>query len=362
MPGCPGVELRPIFLPRANPTCRPGVSPPHFPFYLTPLCGDRVGDEEPHALRRKAILKAHPEIRELYGPDPSTCPKVLAVVALQAFIGVKLQQQDASWLAILAATYVVGAFASQHLSLAVHEIAHNLCFDGQAPNKLMGIITNLGIGVPFSTMFQKYHMDHHRYQGHWGIDADVPSMAEAKLVGTNTFLKFLFINLQLLGYALRPIFTESKPADLWLALNWLAVVAFDAALVRYAGWKALGYVVLSTVVGAGLHPIAGHFISEHYTFEKGVPSQETYSYYGPLNFFVYNVGYHNEHHDFPRVPGSRLAKLKAIAPEFYDNLHCHTSWSMVLYRYITDPNVGPFSRVVRKAAQRHGKPAIAKGE
>jgi hypothetical protein len=35
---------------------------------------------------------------------------------------------------------------------------------------------------------------------------------------------------------------------------------------------------------------------------------------------------------------------------------------MVLYRYITDPNVGPFSRVVRKAAQRHGKPAIAKGE
>jgi sphingolipid delta-4 desaturase len=101
----------------------------------------------------------------------------------------------------------------------------------------------------------------------------------------------------------------------------------------------------------GYHPVAGHFIAEHYVFTKGF---ETYSYYGPLNAVTLNVGYHNEHHDFPRIAGSRLPELRRLAPEFYETLPHHYSWVKVIWEYITDPTVGPFNRVMRKTT-KHDK-------
>ena len=78
--------------------------------------------------------------------------------------------------------------------------------------------------------------------------------------------------------------------------------------------------------------------------------QETYSYYGPWNRVAFNVGYHNEHHDLMTVPWSRLPRIRAIAPEFYENLYAHRSWTKLLFRFLFDPELTLHSRVVRTNA------------
>jgi fatty acid desaturase len=71
-----------------------------------------------------------------------------------------------------------------------------------------------------------------------------------------------------------------------------------------------------------------------------------------LNYVAFNVGYHNEHHDFPRVPGFKLPTVKKIAAEFYDDLACYDSWCSVIYQYSTRPDIAPFSRVIRANASK----------
>ncbi|XP_050494274.1 sphingolipid delta(4)-desaturase DES1 isoform X5 [Bombus huntii] len=128
-------------------------------------------------------------------------------------------------------------------------------------------------------------------------------------------------------------------------INLVIQLTFDSLIWYFFGGKALLYLLSGSVMAMGLHPVAGHFISEHYMYRKGF---ETYSYYGPLNWITFNVGYHNEHHDFPAVPGSRLPEVKRIASEFYDNLPQHNSWVSVLYDFIMDPDIGPYARMKRK--------------
>ena len=85
-------------------------------------------------------------------------------------------------------------------------------------------------------------------------------------------------------------------------------------------------------------------MQEHYTLD---PEQETFSYYGPINRIALNVGYHNEHHDFPSISWNNLPKLRALAPEFYDTLKYHTSWSRLLLQFLFDKRYTLFSRVER---------------
>lgn len=148
-------------------------------------------------------------------------------------------------------------------------------------------------------------------------------------------------------------------------LNVVVQVAFDYVLLTTPSLFSLNsllYLILSSFLAGSLHPLAGHFIAEHYVYEtvpatahdpaNGVPVPETFSYYGPLNFLVYNVGLHNEHHDFPAVPWTRLPRLHALASEFYADLPKHRSWTYAIWRFIFDEQVGMRCRVKRKEGGR----------
>lgn len=194
--------------------------------------------------------------------------------------------------------------------------------------------------------FRRYHLDHHKYQGETDVDTDVPTAAEGAVVGNNPVLKAGWVFIQSLFYALRPLITAGKAPSTLELINGLFCFAFDWGVYRLCGDNILGplYLVASTLLGMGLHPMAGHFVAEHYTFVRG---QETYSYYGPLNWLSFYVGYHNEHHDMCNVPGTKLRELRDAAPEEYESLPVHHSWTKVIWRYITSPLMTPFSRVRR---------------
>ncbi|KAL1139918.1 hypothetical protein AAG570_006895 [Ranatra chinensis] len=300
--------------------------------------------EEPHASRRKEILAKYPQIKKLFGYDPNFKWVVTAMVLVQ-FVTIYLLIGQ-SWTTILLVAYCFGGVINHSLMLAIHELAHNLGFGHNRPmaNRVFGMFANLPIGLPFSVTFKYYHLEHHRYQGDEKLDTDIPTYVEAKLFCT-TAGKFMWVVLQPLFYAFRPVVTYPKPPTLLELINVAIQLTFDGFVWYYCGGRILAYMFVGSLMAMGLHPVAGHFISEHYMFRKGF---ETYSYYGCLNWITFNVGYHNEHHDFPAVPGSRLPEVKRIAAEYYDNLPQHHSWISVLYDFITDPDIGPYARIKRK--------------
>jgi len=301
-----------------------------------------LNSDEPHVSRRNTMLKKYgDEIKNMYGHDPMSKYKTIFCVVLQIITCVYIQ--NASWPVLLFLAWCWGGTINHSLMLAVHELSHNLFFKEQKHNVWFGIFASLPLAVPISLGFKKYHLIHHQKQGYEGIDPDIPSKLEGRIFN-NAPAKFLFVLFQPFFYVFRPLLTMHSSPSMMEIVAYVVQIAFDFAILNVFGGKALAYLFLSAILGSGLHPLAAHFIAEHYVWKE---QEETYSYYGPLNYLVYNVGYHNEHHDFPQIPGSRLPQLHKVAPEFYKDLPTHKSWPMVLINFILDPTQSPFSRIVR---------------
>jgi sphingolipid 4-desaturase/C4-monooxygenase len=192
---------------------------------------------------------------------------------------------------------------AKSLARPVHEACHNGIFKQPSWNKVAGIVADLANIVPTAIAFRCYHIKHHSHLAHLGdyaFDADLPSHWEANLFGRTWYGKavwlFLFPILQVFRLGRLDGIVPAKSR--WMVANFICVLAFDIAIMFYAGVGAILYLFASFYFSlGGLHILGGRFIQEHFTLDG---RQETADYWGPLNLVALNAGYHNEHHDSQR--------------------------------------------------------------
>lgn len=306
---------------------------------------------EPHRARTKEILGRHPEIRRLIGHNPLTFWYTVAIVAAQFALAWFVAGQ--AWWVVVVLAYCVGAFANHALFVMIHECTHRLVFKRKLPNILTELVANLPLFLPGSVSFHKYHLKHHAFQGVYELDADIPSRWEAALVGHSALGKALWLLLYPIFQIVRPMrVKEVSVIDPWSLTNLAIQIVVNVAVYFALGPKAVAYFGFSLFFAIGLHPLGARWIQRHYLTAEGDEEQETFSYYGALNTLAFNVGYHNEHHDFPSVPWNRLPEIRRTAPEVYDHLSAHQSWTRLLLRFLFDPSLSLYSRVVRRDRNR----------
>jgi len=316
-----------------------------------------VDGVQSHWKRKKLIAKDHPEIPSYAGIDYMSGVWTVLIVA-SLYVSAYLFSESSWWLVGITA-YIFGATASHSLWVLIHEFTHDLGFKSKFWNNAFLLIGNLPHLVPSAVAFADKHKQHHSYLNETYDDPDLPLPIEDTIFGHSTIGKFIWMLAFPLSMVIRQVLNQfySAPSIIpdtirirsfhyWVVANWITNVSFNLAFFYFFGFKAIFFLFAAFVAGLGLHPLGARWVAEHYAI---FPDQETYSYYGILNLVSFNIGYHNEHHDFPTIPWSRLPQVKKVAPKYYDTLHTHDSYLRVLWDFITNPNFTLRTRVVRES-------------
>lgn len=296
-----------------------------------------------HYERSKKMMKLYPKIKELETYDPKSCLYSVFLILVQLLITCYIDQMNLiSYIIVL---YFVGATINHILGLAIHESSHNLVFKSRYANIIFSFVVNLPMIFPIAASFRRYHNVHHNYLGvKDGKNKDTDLFLEWEINNINNKIKkIIWISLYFFVYIFRGL-TFIKMVNVYEVINIIFQSIFVFVMYNNVGIGSVIYLSLCTIIGYGLHPTAGHFLQEHLVMKN---EQETNSYYGNLNLLLFNVGYHTEHHDFPRIPCSLLPKLKIIAPEFYNDRYSDDHWTSFFFKFIMDDNITLSQRKMR---------------
>jgi len=267
------------------------------------------------------------------GRNPATAAWIAGLVGLQ--LALAAASTHGPWWLLLVTAYVVGASASHALFVLIHECTHKLVFRTKRWNLVWELFANFPLVLPCAVSFDRTHLRHHAHLGDYPEDPDIPFDWEARLVGRSWWRKALWITGYPLWLVPRSMRTFGHAGlDRWVVANMAVQLAFNVGVWFWLGPWALVYLLASCWFSISLHPLGARWIQEHWMVAR---PQATYSYYGPLNVVAFNMGYHNEHHDFPNVPWNRLPRVRRLGGPWYDRLVSHTSWTGLLWRFIFDP-------------------------
>lgn len=364
-----------------------GSSAPVFPGFEVDIL-DRVADDEKpdavwHRERARAILRSHPEVKQLFGRSAWTA--VACVGAAGAQVGLAAWMGFLPWWVALLTAYFVGALINIALFQLAHECDHHLVFKKPSWNRWLFTLTSLPMFLSGHHTWWVEHIVHHndmgakkdfitrrrsfflltRFRVLWFTEGLVyqwfgwlssPLFHPYALFNiimqtartTLGLALYVFTSL-LLGRTKPTKFTlavladehlvsgyEKEGIERWAVAYPLLHLAMAAGLVVFCGINSLLYLVAAQVFFTGfLHPYCLGWVLGISHFHGSRHYQPSASHYGWLvNLTTFNAGLHVEHHDLMAIPWFRLWKLRRIAADHYDDLETIRSYSALALMFV----------------------------
>jgi sphingolipid delta-4 desaturase len=361
-----------------------GSAAPVFPGFEVDIL-DRVPDDEKpeavwHRERARGILRAHPEVKKLFGNSPATALCCLACSGAQVALAATSAHLPI-W-AIIAVAWVAGSMINVCLFQLAHECNHNLIFKKTFWNRVMFTATSLPMFLSGHHTWWAEHLTHH---------SDMGAKKDFITRRRTFFLTSRILSPMFFPYSLLMILTQILRSALGLVLYTVETLNFPAAMRRgfkptprtlavladqhlvsgyqrdgielwaviypllnftmcgllfwygaatggsiWAGLKPLLYLMAAQAFMTGfLHPLMLGIvlgISHFHGTRRYQPSASNYN--RVINWLTFNAGLHVEHHDIAGIPWHRLWKLRRIAADFYDDLEVIPSYTLLGLKFV----------------------------
>ncbi|MEC4803016.1 MAG: fatty acid desaturase [Jaaginema sp. PMC 1079.18] len=289
-------------------------------------------DSEWHIQRQKEILLAHPEIKQYFCYYPYSLVPLVLLVLLQWSIAITMSLMP--WWGVGLFALFLGQFICHAIATFIHEAAHQRILKTQLGNSFVLFIIEVG-SLSFAKSAEyvaKHGSSHHRYLNdyirdyEWWDRIQVNRLKCKPLWRCTEALLHLLPAGSIVGDILVDWLSEKdvtriiERRNLNLSFQYfLMLTSLSLYLMawQFIGWQTALYFAwsISIMVGNWGITMKGQSIAEHNIENNG----RTYSTYGWINIFLFNTGYHDEHHTFPQIPWVYLPIVRKLAPSYFQN-------------------------------------------